>query len=70
MIAPLLLAAAAAMSVPHLPVQAAQPIAVSRETPQRVEGGSLNLVAYCDAKGQSWIMVINAGPAAFDGSGP
>ncbi len=31
-----------------------------------MEGGSLNLVAYCDAKGQSWIMATNAGPSAFD----
>lgn len=66
MIAPLLLAAVAAISVPHLPVRAARSIAVSREAPQRVEGGSLNLVAYCDARGQSWITVTNAGPTAFD----
>jgi hypothetical protein len=65
MIAPLLLATAVAVRA-HLPVQhAAQPVGVLREAPQRIEETSLNMFAYCDARGQPTIMVTNAGPAAF-----
>ena len=62
MIVPLLLATAIALRVPHPPVQkAAQPVAVGREAPQRVEEAGLNLFAYCDASRQPTIMLTNDG---------
>ncbi|HEX2798322.1 MAG TPA: hypothetical protein VHQ44_01505 [Thermoanaerobaculia bacterium] len=66
MLAPLLLATALAVRVQHVPVhQVAQAIVVGREAPQKVDEGSLNMFAYCDARDQATIMVTNAGPTAF-----
>jgi hypothetical protein len=66
MYAPLLLATVLSMQAQHLPVhQAARPIVVGREAPRNVEEGSLSVFAYCDVKGQSTIMMTNAGPTAF-----
>lgn len=66
MLAHLLFATALAIPVQHLPVhQAAQPIAVGRQAPQKNEEAGLNIFAYCDARNQPTIMVTNSGPAAF-----
>ena len=59
MIAPLLLAAA----LQHLPVnRVSQPPVLGREAAQKIEDTSLSMLAYCDARGQSTIMVTNLGP--------
>ncbi|HSB62812.1 MAG TPA: hypothetical protein VLJ18_01550 [Thermoanaerobaculia bacterium] len=66
MIVPLLLATALTVRPPHLSVQtAARPIVGVREAPQRLEEATLNLFAYCDAKGQATIMATNAGPTTY-----
>jgi len=68
MIATLLLTAALVVPVQHLPVRqaAAQPVVVAREAPPNVvDADSLSIYAYCDARGQSTIMMTNAGPTAF-----
>jgi len=65
MYATLLLAAALATRVQHLPVRAAQPIVVNREVPQRAEESSLKMSSYCDASRQTWIVVTNAAPDAY-----
>jgi len=66
MLATLLLATALVAPVQHLPVrQAAQPVVVARDAPLNIEADSLNLYAYCDARGQAEIMMTNAGPAAY-----
>lgn len=66
MLAHLLFASALAVRAQHLPVQhAAQPVVAVRQAPQRAEETSLNMSAYCDARGQATIMVTNAGPGAF-----
>jgi hypothetical protein len=66
MLANLLFATALAVPAQHRPVHnAARPIVVSRQAPQRIEETSLNVYAYCDAKGQPTIMMTNAGSATF-----
>ena len=66
MLVPLLLAAAIASRVPHSPVQnAAQPVEMGREAPQRAEEAGPNLFAYCDASRQPTIMVTNDGSTAL-----
>jgi hypothetical protein len=47
-----------------MPAHDAQPAPTVHEAPQRTET-SLNLYAYCDAKGQPTIMVTNGGPTPF-----
>jgi len=66
MIATLLLATALVAPVQHLAVrQVAQPVVVARAAPLNIEGESLSLYGYCDARGQSTIMMTNAGSTAF-----
>ncbi len=66
MIAPLLLATALVVRPQHLPVrQVAQPIVVGHETPQKIGGGGLTLVAYCDASRQTWVVVTNSAPTPY-----
>ncbi len=64
MIAPLL-ATALTLRAPHLPVRHAAQPSVGLHAPQRVDDSALNLFSYCDAKGQTWVMVTNVGPTAF-----
>ena len=61
MYAPLLLATALVARVAHLP---AQPVVVVREAHRNVEEDSVSVFAYCDVRGQSTIMMTNAGPTA------
>jgi hypothetical protein len=66
MLATLLLAAVLAAQAPHLAVQqAAQPIVVSRPVSPNAGETGLDVFAYCDAKGQSTIMMTNASQAAL-----
>ncbi|MFI5120808.1 MAG: hypothetical protein ACHQM4_10355 [Thermoanaerobaculia bacterium] len=61
MVATLLIAAVLGAGAPHLPVHhVAQSSVGGHQAPQKVD--DVNLVAYCDTRGQSTILVKNGAP--------